>query len=124
AGQWRAAGVLYADADAPEPTADASAAVRLTATASPDGTEKSIDAGSLGTIALAPPAKIALIIRSADGGPPEFAIRPGETISARVTADRRDFQGRIDLGLDDAGRNLPHGVFVDNIGLNGLLIVE
>jgi hypothetical protein len=28
------------------------------------------------------------------------------------------------LGLEDSGRNLPHGVFVDNIGLNGLLIVE
>jgi hypothetical protein len=28
------------------------------------------------------------------------------------------------LGGHDAGRNLPHGVYVDNIGLNGLLIVE
>ena len=30
----------------------------------------------------------------------------------------------IDLGKETAGRNMPHGVFVDNIGLNGLLIVE
>jgi hypothetical protein len=54
----------------------------------------------------------------------EVRIRPGQTISARVRADRRDFQGRIELGGDDSGRNLPHGVYVDNIGLNGLLIVE
>jgi hypothetical protein len=28
------------------------------------------------------------------------------------------------LGKEDSGRNLPHGVYVDNIGLNGLLILE
>ena len=54
-----------------------------------------------------------------------FEIRPGETIRARVRAVRHDFPGRIELGRDDdAGRNLPHGVYVDNVGLNGLLIVE
>lgn len=37
---------------------------------------------------------------------------------------RNDFEGRIELGNEDSGRNLPHGVYVDNIGLNGLLIVE
>jgi hypothetical protein len=41
-----------------------------------------------------------------------------------VRADRRDFKSRIELGGEDSGRNLPHGVYVDNIGLNGLLIVE
>jgi hypothetical protein len=54
----------------------------------------------------------------------ELLIRPGQTITARVRADRRDFKSRIELGGDDSGRNLPHGVYVDNIGLNGLLIVE
>ncbi len=51
-------------------------------------------------------------------------IQPGETISARVIAKRNGFDGRIPLGKEDAGRNLPHGAYVDNIGLNGLLIVE
>jgi hypothetical protein len=53
-----------------------------------------------------------------------FKIRPGETIHARVKADRHDFADRIELGGDDSGRNLPFGCYVDNIGLNGLLIVE
>ena len=57
-------------------------------------------------------------------GPLEFSIRPGQTITARVRAQRHDFTGRIELGGAEAGRNLPYGVFVDNIGLNGLLIVE
>ena len=56
--------------------------------------------------------------------PLEFIIAPGETISARVKVDRNGFTGRVELGSHDAGRNLPHGVYVDNIGLNGLLIVE
>jgi hypothetical protein len=54
----------------------------------------------------------------------EFALRPGQTITAKVRAVRHDFDGRIELGNEDSGRNLPHGVYVDNIGLNGLLIVE
>ena len=41
-----------------------------------------------------------------------------------VKATRHNFTGRIELGGDDSGRNLPHGVYVDNVGLNGLLIVE
>lgn len=37
---------------------------------------------------------------------------------------RHDFKDRIELGGENSGRNLPHGLYVDNIGLNGLLIVE
>lgn len=56
--------------------------------------------------------------------PLELTIRPGETISAQVLATRHDFGGRIEFGNEDSGRNLPHGLYMDNIGLNGLLIVE
>ena len=41
-----------------------------------------------------------------------------------MLATRHDFTGRIEFGNEDSGRNLPHGLYVDNIGLNGLLIVE
>ena len=51
-------------------------------------------------------------------------IRPGQTISAKVKVERHDFPGRVEFGKDGAGRNLPHGVFIDNLGLNGLLVVE
>ena len=38
--------------------------------------------------------------------------------------ERNGFKGRVSFGNHDSGRNLPHGVYVDNIGLSGLLIVE
>ncbi|QDV69490.1 WD domain, G-beta repeat [Rosistilla carotiformis] len=54
--------------------------------------------------------------------PFEIVIRPGETRTARVVAERGDFKGVIRFGNVDSGRNLPHGVYVDNLGLNGLMI--
>ena len=56
--------------------------------------------------------------------PLELTIAPGETISARVVIERNGLKGRVSFGSHDSGRNLPHGVYVDNIGLSGLLIVE
>lgn len=52
----------------------------------------------------------------------ELIIHPGETISANLAIERRENKGDIAFGGDDSGRNLPHGCFIDNIGLNGLLI--
>ncbi len=62
--------------------------------------------------------------RVADDGILEFTIRPGETITALVTVERNGFTGEVPFGKEDAGRNLPHGVYVDNIGLSGLRIQE
>ena len=39
-------------------------------------------------------------------------------------AHRNGFKGIVELGKADAGRNLPFGIYVDNIGLNGLMIPE
>ncbi len=63
-------------------------------------------------------------MRQVPGEPLEFTIRPGQTISAKVKVTRHDFPGAIELGKEGAGRNMPHGAFIDNLGLNGLLIVE
>jgi WD40 repeat protein len=52
----------------------------------------------------------------------ELRIRPGTTVSAMLVIERGELQGDLSFGGDDSGRNLPHGCFVDNIGLNGLLI--
>jgi WD40 repeat protein len=49
-------------------------------------------------------------------------IKPGQTIRAFVEINRKTFQNDLGFGNEDCGRNLPHGVFVANIGLNGLLI--
>ncbi|MCE2784499.1 MAG: hypothetical protein LW699_06415 [Pirellula sp.] len=59
-----------------------------------------------------------------DEAPPieKLHIRPGQTVSAKLVIQRGELAGDIAFGGDDSGRNLPHGCFVDNIGLNGLLI--
>jgi hypothetical protein len=56
--------------------------------------------------------------------PLELTIHPGETIAAKVHLLRNGYQGVVGFGREYAGRNLPHGVYVDNIGLNGLLLLD
>lgn len=60
--------------------------------------------------------------RMAEDGVLEYTIHPGETITAIVAAERNGIEGDIQFGKEDAGRNLPFGVYVDNIGLNGLML--
>jgi WD40 repeat protein len=133
AGQSTAIAVISAPPDAANPDAAADKAVKVTATARIGGKDVVRDLGTLGDIQLGPAAKVTVdILPDADrsyvpevpGQPLELSIHPGQTITAKVKAARNDFAGRIELGGDDSGRNLPHGLYVDNIGLNGLLIVE
>ncbi|MCH9791378.1 MAG: hypothetical protein K0U82_11180, partial [Planctomycetes bacterium] len=56
--------------------------------------------------------------------PLELTIHPGETIAAKVLLLRNGYSGVVSFGREYAGRNLPHGVYVDNIGLNGLLLLD
>ena len=144
AGQLSATGVLSAAADAADPDDAADKAVWVRATANvPEpaaaaGREAAgrvvvQEIGGLGDLQLAAAPKITLEIvagagdphaRLVPGEPLELSIHPGQTISAKVRATRHDFNDRIRLGGFGAGRNLPHGVFIDNLGLNGLMIVE
>lgn len=130
AGQDTALGVIYADADAPAPTPENAKQTRITAVATIDGREVSHDVGGLGELKLGEPAKLLVRVSrvgdedDAAAGPVELTIAPGETIRAEVHAERREFDARVSFGNHDSGRNMPHGVFVDNIGLNGLMIVE
>lgn len=131
AGQRRAFGVLSAAADAPPPAAAAEQVVRVTATGLVGSAEVVEELGDLGTITLADPPKVTIAIVDPEAEPVAdtdglvLSIRPGQTIRALVRAVRHDFDGRIELGSNaDVGRNLPHGAYVDNVGLNGLLIVE
>ncbi len=54
----------------------------------------------------------------------ELTAHPGELLEAKVVAQRLDHKGRIAFGNEDSGRNLPHGVYVADIGLNGLMITK
>ncbi|MBL4883289.1 MAG: hypothetical protein JKY95_01970 [Planctomycetaceae bacterium] len=63
-------------------------------------------------------------ISSPDAKLLEFVVVPGETILLKVIAKRNGFDGPIPFGREDSSRNLPFGTYIDNIGLNGLLITE
>ena len=134
AGQRAAIGVLSAAADAAAPDEAADKAVTMRAVATVAGSEMVRDLGTLGDIQLTDKPKFtveilpgadASVVKQVPGEPLEFTIRPGQTISAKAKAVRHDFKDRIEFGRDSqADRNLPHGVFIDNVGLSGLLIVE
>ncbi len=134
AGQIEAMGVVMADVDAPAPSDEQSKASTVTATAQIGGRAVEHPAESLGEITLGDKPKLLVTILPAAGGaeptaapadgPLEFTIAPGETIMLKAVIQRIDHAGVISLGKETSGRNLPHGVYVDNIGLNGLLLLS
>jgi mono/diheme cytochrome c family protein len=134
AGQLEALGVIEAE---PMPTTPAPAAVKasmVTATARIAGRDVTHTVNNLGTIRLAPAPKLRVTIGPAEGGPQplnasgqgplEFAIESGQTISLTVKIERNGYKGQVPFGNEGSGRNLPFGVIVDNLGLNGLLVME
>ncbi len=86
--------------------------------------------GSLGELTIGDrPNVIASIQPTGSATAPDedwtLQVRRGETISARVILDRKDgFTTEVSFGKENAGRNTTHGVYVSNIGLNGLLALE
>lgn len=126
-GQSFAIGNIWADADAAGWEGEKSP--RVTARATIGGKVVERDAGVAGKLTLADrPSAVLEILTDSLAMPSDQAtvkIKRGETISLLVKADRSDgFMKEISLGKELAGRNMPHGVYVDNIGLNGLLVRE
>ncbi|QDT28482.1 translocation protein TolB [Gimesia panareensis] len=146
AGHDRAYGTVYADPVAettgplvaPRPTDSRYQTVTVSATATIAGKEVTHNVNPLGVIRLQKKPRI--IIRMVElnsdqlslagdqlaeipDKPLELTIHPGETIAAKVVVLRDGYKGVVGFGREYAGRNLPHGVFVDNIGLNGLLLL-
>ena len=123
---------IMADLKAEPPTDEQIKAVKLTATASIRGRKVTRELGGLGKITLGKPSQVVVEVfpdgamgapKQEPGKPLELTIQPGETISAWVKVTRRGaFKAEVPFGKEDAGRNLPFGVYVDNIGLNGLLV--
>jgi WD40 repeat protein len=133
AGQTIAYGAIYAAADAAEPTKENAAGSKMIVTAQTRQGLVRHESKAFGEIKRGTAAKVTVeilpdegtpVIRNEPGQPLEIAIKPGQTITAKVRATRHDFKDRIELGKEDSGRNLPHGTYVDNLGLNGLLVVE
>jgi WD40 repeat protein len=133
AGHLEARGVINALPDAIAPTEENAAKIKVTATATIGGKDVTHEVNSLGTAKLAEEPKLFArlspldakdpaqdVTVSPDDEPAEIVIRPGATVTCRLSIDRNGFDDRVQFDVD----NLPHGVIVDNIGLNGVLIPE
>ncbi|HEX5472367.1 MAG TPA: hypothetical protein VFW73_10795, partial [Lacipirellulaceae bacterium] len=137
AGQTTAYGTLTADRDAPAPTAENANKARVIASAVVNGKlikKKPIDFGEI-KHARQPKLLVRVLPASSTGEssplasqggqvPTELTIAPGQTIPAVVKLERHGFNGEVRFGLEYAGRNLPHGVYIDNIGLNGMTLLK
>lgn len=127
--QHRAFGAVYLREASGTANETPEGVIALKATATIDGKTVEQNLEFTGKVQTGAPAKILVEVLPLDEsedneGPLELTIAPGETLSARVRVQRNAFDARIPFGGEDAGRNLPHGLYVDNIGLNGLMIVE
>ena len=120
--QIRCMGIIYANPDAKAPTPEDVARIRIKAFGN-DSDEQ--DLGGWEELKLSGAPKLRAIVESYEEteGPLVLQMYPGETIRARVRLERNSHNGVVSFGNSDSGRNLPHGVFVDNIGLNGLLLL-
>ncbi len=124
AGHLSATMVLHAAAEAAEPTKEQWQQVQTIATA--DIHDRTIERklGDLGTVTLQPKPKVLLSLEtdpastgSSESG--ELVIRPGTTITAWLKIERNGANGPLRFDVN----NLPHGVIVDNLGLNGITLL-
>jgi hypothetical protein len=130
--QGRAIGQLRINEDAinklsPDVVGKGELELTLRARASHKGVEILAENEAKLKVKLSDKPAMALKLVAKDGTPDsppleELKVRPGTTVSAMLVIERGELQGDLSFGGDDSGRNLPHGCFVDNIGLNGLLI--
>ena len=130
AGQQRAWGTILAAADAETLTEEDASAIKLVAVANLDGREISKWPHEFGKLELKPKSQlhVSVVPNQPDpplkDGLPVVEITPGTTTTFLARVERDGYEGRVTFGKQDAARNSPHGVYVDNIGLNGVQIQE
>jgi len=113
AGHREAKGVIFAAGDAAAPEVAAASGSVVKATAKVNGLEVSKPVNNLGQIMLAPKPKLLVRLEPAD-----LTITPGSTVTATIKVQRNGHDDLVTFTVE----NLPHGVIVDNIGLNGVLL--
>lgn len=106
-------GVLFALPGARAPEKVAWEKVTFSAVAQVTGATVARPIPSLGQIHLGPEPKLTVRLE-----PAVVKLAPGSTASCDLVVERNGFDDRITFSVG----NLPHGVIVDNIGLNGILI--
>jgi hypothetical protein len=130
AGHLEAKGTINAAADAPKPNVTNAATTKVTASAMVGGRQIDKEVNNLGKIQLGEKPKLFVALepydekatnfveRSVSDPPLEITVVPGQTIPAWLKVKRNGHDDVITFSIED----LPHGVIVDNIGLNGVLI--
>lgn len=122
AGHSEAKGSLHASTNA---TKWGPLKAKVTATATIDGRPVTREVNALGPVDLASPPKLQVSLtpdlptnQAAPSGPLTLTVTPGSRAPAWLRVQR---QGHADL-VTFFVEGLPHGVIVDDIGLNGVLI--
>jgi hypothetical protein len=130
AGHVETKGTLHAAADAKPPSETNAPVTKVTASAMVHGKLVTKKVNNLGKIKLAEKPKLLVamepydkdatnfIERTISDKPLEITIAPGQTIPAWLKIKREGFDDIVTFTVE----SLPHGVIVDNIGLNGVLI--
>jgi hypothetical protein len=132
AGHTSASGTIYCDLNAPDPGKTMTS--KITATAMIDNRSVSHDVNNFGAIKRGSPPPLFVSFeresssRAVSTGsamaqidsekPLEITIAPGQTVPAWLRIKRNGHNDLVTFTVE----NLPHGVIVDNIGLNGVLI--
>jgi hypothetical protein len=130
AGHLDAKATIHAALDATMPDATNASLAKVTATATIAGHPVTREVNNLGKIKLAEKPKLFVALEPYDPGvtnfversiaekPLEFTIAPGQSLPAWLKIKRNGFDELVTFTVE----SLPHGVIVDNIGLNGVLI--
>jgi hypothetical protein len=130
AGHLEAKGTLNAALDAPAPNETNSSMTKVTATALISGQPVTKEINNLGKIKLEPKPKLFVALEPYDeqttnfverlvgDKPLEITIAPGQSVPAWLKIKRNGHEDLVTFSVE----SLPHGVIVDNIGLNGVLI--
>lgn len=130
AGHDRMWATLLADADAKTPAEEAANKVQVVASANINDETVKHEAGKLGKIEVSDSTKLLVKLvpdhepTAGEADLPVIELKPGGKTTATIKITRKDHDARVGFGSEDAAVNAPHGVYVDNIGLNGVLIVE
>ncbi len=130
AGHLEAKATINAALDASPPNETNASVTKVTATAMVSGQTVTKEVNNLGKIKLEAKPKLFVALepydeqatnfveRSVSDKPLEITIAPGQSIPTWLKIKRNGHEELVTFSVE----SLPHGVIVDNIGLNGVLI--
>jgi WD40 repeat protein len=121
AGHIEARGTINADSDA-QPAGEQWKALKVTAIATVAGREVIKQVPPIDVTLGPPPKLVAHLVpdpsNQSEASTQEIVIEPGQSVTALLQIDRRGYAGELRFEVE----NLPQGVIVDNIGLNGIMV--